>query len=249
MPLDHSRISLKSDYYDVYDAWLERPASGDITFSRMAGDSWSVHRSQMFQLFDGLGLPHPAFQKASAFAPGEAIVVYEAPFSHCGEGKRLTTGAQAIVDGFGDAPASAFVADFPGLSYRYFVVAGHGAWFAHWSTEDWRSNCGDGDLGPATDEHGPLLNLTEIEKACAPLRNPVYAIDFVARRAASGVTLLAIDWNPAPRLAGTPAHTILSAKLGGNQGIAQAIALAVLQEVDRNGLASLDNNQILRDPA
>jgi len=239
------RVSLRTDYHDCYDVWLDRPALGQPCFSRMAADSWSVHRSQMFALFDHLGLPCPAYQQASLFGAAEAIVLYEAPYSHCGEGKRLTTGAEAVATGLGDVFASAFVPDFPGLSYRYFVVAGHGAWFEHWSTEDWRSNCGDGDLAPISGRHGRILNIEAIENACQPLRNPVFAIDFVARKTPNGIQLLAIDWNPAPRLAGTPAHAEMFVRFGSNQGLAEAIAEATLRELARTGLKTLDNNQIL----
>ena len=145
----------------------------------------------MFALFDHLGLPHPRYQSAALFAPEDAIVLYEEPFAHCGEGKRLTTGAEALAMGHGDLYASAFVPDFPGDSFRYFVVAGAGGWFEHWSTEDWRSNCGDGDLAPLTPRHGPFLDLAGLETACRRIRNPVFAIDFVAQRVGTQVQLLA----------------------------------------------------------
>lgn len=237
-------VSLKSDYHDCYDVWLEAPGCGDVCFSRMAGDSWSVSRPEMFRLFEKLGLRTPLFQRAADFAPDARIVLYEDAYAHCGEGKRLTTGLNAVECGLGDAHASAFVGDLPGLSYRYFVVAGQGAWFEHWSAEDWRSNCGDGDLAAISDERGRLLGLPEIEAACLPLLNPVWAIDFVGRRCEAGIELLAIDWNPAPRLAGTPAADALRARHGGNEGLAKAISEAVLREAARQNVRTVDNNRI-----
>jgi hypothetical protein len=244
-----SRIALKTDYHDCYDVWLERPGSGAPCLGRMAGDSWSVHRSDMFDLFDRLGLAHPAYGRVAGFGPGDRIVVYSEPFAHCGEGKRFTTGAEAMADGLGDAFASAYVADLPGHSYRLFVIAGRGAWFQHWSVEDWRSNCGDGDLSSLNSDHGTLLGVEAIEAACAPVRNPVYAIDFVGQRVADGLRLLAIDWNPAPRLAGTPAQADLAGRWGGHQGLAEAIAAATLRELAAAGGTFLDNNRILLAPA
>ena len=238
------RVALKTDYHDCYDVWLDRPGSADVCFSRLAGDSWSVHRTQMFELFDVLGMFHPLYQKSAHFDASESIVVYSDPFSHCGEGKWLMTGEDALRGGLVESFASLFIPDFPGLSYRYFVAAGHGTWFEHWSTEDWRSNCGDGDLSPLSEDRGKLLNLPDIEAACRILRNPVYAIDFVARKVEGGVQLLAIDWNPAPRLAGTPAHDAMVARWGSNQGLARAISSAVVEVAELAGVDFIDNNQI-----
>jgi hypothetical protein len=241
------RVSLRSDYHDCYDVWLEDPGCGDVDFSRMAGDSWSVPREAMFGLFGRLGIATPRFQKAADFSPDEQIVLYEDAYAHCGEGKRLVTAAEAVAAGQGQVSASEFVGDFPGLSYRLFVVGGVGAWFEHWSLEDWRSNCGDGDLGLVTEGRGHVLGLKEIEAACRGLRNPLWAIDFVGRRTEAGIELLAIDWNPAPRLAGTPAAEALRARHGGNEGIAKAVREAVLREAARKNVRTVDNNRILLD--
>ena len=163
MKTDQFRVSLKTDYHDCYDVWLERPGlPGNICFSRMAGDSWSVHRTAMFELFDRLGLVHPAYRRVVEFGSEDALVVYTDPFSHCGEGKLRMTAREAMAGGLGECFASAYIGDLPGFSYRYFVIAGHGAWFQHWSTEDWRSNCGDGDLSSLDDDRGHLLGLPEI---------------------------------------------------------------------------------------
>lgn len=246
MPMMHDRpVSLRTDYHDAYDVWLERPGPGTVCFSRLAADSWSVHRTQMFDLFDRLGLAHPAYQAASQFSPEDRLVLYEEPYAHCGEGKRLTTAQEVLEAGEGDLMASAFIDDFPGLSYRYFVIAGHGAWFEHWSTEDWRSNCGDGDLSPISQVRGPVHGLPDIQQACLPVRNPIFAIDFVAQRTPGGIRLLAIDWNPAPRLSGTPAHTEFIKLYRSNEGIAGALRDSVLAEANRLGVEILDNNRIL----
>ena len=158
------KCSLKTDYHDCYDIWFESPAVGLPCFSRLATDSWSVNRTDMFLLFEKIGLPKPAYRKATFFQPTDRIVVYTDPFSHCGEGKLLLTQEDAIALGYQDCLASLYIADIPGMSYRYFVIAGKGAWFQHWSTEDWRSNCGDGDLSPI---EGEFLNIKEIETACS----------------------------------------------------------------------------------
>jgi hypothetical protein len=152
-------------------------------------------------------------------------VLYSDPTKHCGDGKELVTADYNTPIQYW---ASEYIPDFPGLSYRYFVIANKGFWFEHWSTEDWRSNCGEGDFGPLTDRLGEIYNLNQIESSCRRIQNPVYAIDFVAQRSGSGIYLLAIDWNPAPRLAGTPVEKCFQKFFGGNKGIAQAISNRVL---------------------
>jgi len=231
-------VALESDYHDCYDVWLER--EGDVCFSRVAEDSWSVSRSDMFHLFDTLGIDHPEFTQVLYVDPFKSWVVYVDAYAHCGEGKLLVTEGVFPQDA-DSCYASEYIPDFPGVSYRYFVVAGKGAWFKHWSTEDWKSNCGDGDLSPMTEG---FQNQDYIEVACKFIKNPVYAIDFVAQRVPEGSSrLLAIDWNPAPRLAGTPAHDDMLGYFGSNQGIARAISESVISRLGSQG--TLDNNKII----
>jgi hypothetical protein len=174
----------------------------------------------MFGLFDDLGLVHPEYEKVVYVEPCKPWVVYTDNYAHCGEGKLLVKDGIFPQD-VDSCYASEYIPDFPGLSFRYFVIAGQGAWFEHWSTDDWKSNCGDGDLGPLRDG---ILNKEEIEEACKKVGNAVFAIDFVAKKTEEGIYLGAIDFNTAPRLQGTPAHQILLDKFGSNQKIAEAIS-------------------------
>ena len=225
--------SIKSDYTDCYDPWFSLSGPGIPVFHRIAQHSWSIERIEMFKTFRHLGLITPAFGRADQFSDLQ-VVAYTDTLAHCGEGKEL-----GPADSFPpDTLVSLYIPDFPGVSYRYFNICGASAWFKHYSTEDWKSNCGDGDL-----EEMPLeISTEEIdEKLHKAFLNPVYAIDFVARQTETGIKLLAIDFNPAPKLAGTPARLGIEKRLHGSKGIARLIVDrldVIAREVD------YDNNRI-----
>jgi hypothetical protein len=96
--------------------------------------------------------------------------------------------------------ATEYIGDYPGVTYRLLSCGGYSCWFRHDSFDDWRSNAGDGDLLEILD--GEISLPTGFEKFVV---NPVWAIDFVAQKSEVGPpVLLAIDFNTAPRVAGTP---------------------------------------------
>jgi hypothetical protein len=226
--------SIKSDYSDCYDSWFSLPGLGIPVFHRMAQHSWSIERLDMFKAFRRLGLITPAYGRADQFSDLQ-VVAYTDTLAHCGEGKEL--GPANIFAP--DTLVSLYIPDFPGVSYRYFNICGASAWFKHYSTESWKSNCGDGDLEEVTPRDIDTGAIDEILHGA--FLNPVYAIDFVAQRSNSGIKLLAIDFNPAPKLAGTPARPVIETRLHGSRGIARLIT-------DRLNCISegkdYDNNQI-----
>jgi hypothetical protein len=217
--------SLLTDYRDSYDIWFEDYGP---TFKRMARESWSISRQDMFHFFEKVGLQTPKWGPCSSFLPDTKVVAYTDIFAHCGEGKDLIVAK----DG-GDTLASEYVDEEVGVCYRYFNLAGQGAWFLHKSFDSWKSNCGDGDLGKMPTR----FHTQGIERALGTLKNPLYAIDFVERKKG----LLAIDFNPAPRLSGTPANWILQQKFGSNHQIYLAIDNWLNKLV---GNQDFDNNQI-----
>jgi hypothetical protein len=200
----------------------------------MAQHSWSIERQAMFEAFEKLKLPTPAWGAADNFHQQEMVVAYTDTLAHCGEGKELGK----AWDFPPDMLVSRYEAEQPGVSYRYFNICGISAWFKHYSTEDWRSNCGDGDL-----EEMPQFNC--VQEIDDQLRhafwNPVYAIDFVAARGRDELVLKAIDFNPAPKLAGTPIAQEMKRLLGGSGGIVKAISARLDQ---LSGDKDYDNNQI-----
>lgn len=188
----------------------------------------------MFRAFQDLGLVTIWWGQAQDFTDDIEVVAYTDPLAHCGEGKELGLA--------GDFPRETLVSfyesSFPGVSYRYFNICGVSAWFKHWSTEDWRSNCGDGDLDVMPQD----IDTDYIDRTLQnAFLNPVYAIDFVGAQTDSGILLKAIDFNPAPKLAGTPARAVIERALGGSKGIAQAIS-ARLDLISPG--QNYDNNQI-----
>lgn len=227
--------SLKTDYTDCYDAWFELAQPGIPVFHRMAQHSWSIERAEMFRTFEHLGLEVPRWGMAGQFDPTTQVVAYTDPLAHCGEGKELGmagTFPQSML-------VSAYEAELPGISYRYFNIAGNSDWFKHFSTEDWRSNCGDGDLEEMVGFESQRREIDKILKYA--FWNPVYAIDFVVGPSKEGLILKAIDFNPAPKLSGTPIKESLLLRNGGPKGIVNTITARldhIASETD------YDNNQI-----
>ena len=139
--------------------------------------------------------------------------------------------------------ATEYVPDFRGVSWRLLSCGGKRTIFRHNSFDDWRSNAGDGDLFTvAADE---VLISTGWE---ASILNPVWAIDFVARRDAQGkAVLLAVDFNTAPKVAGTPL-----AKIWRPEELARGIREAIETAQRETGPAHLNdrlfvyNNNIIR---
>ena len=139
--------------------------------------------------------------------------------------------------------ASAYEADFPGSSWRLLSCGGHRSWFRHQSFDDWRSNAGDGDLYEILNGEdvggGPDVELPSgFEER---ILNPVWAIDFVAKKEPSGkASLLAVDFNTAPRVAGTPLARRVSAS-----ALAEGVRTAVEKMNSAGTGPSLVNNNKL----
>lgn len=199
------QLQLKSDYLDCYDHWFER--EGDVLFSRVAEGSWGLSRARMFEIFSELGLSHPKFGRVDLFQPSEKIVVYLDEFAHQGEGKVLLTAQEAKERGFSQKIASLYIEDVKSTSWRLLAAGGLRSLFRVISFEDWRSNCGDGDilaaLGNEIFPDGVIFS---------KILNPIWAIDFVGKPTKDGMRLLAVDFNTAPKIVGTPLAKEVSQK-------------------------------------
>ena len=82
------------------------------------------------------------------------------------------------------------------VSYRHLQIGDRAFWIRYTSFNDWRSNCGDGDI-----------DLIE-ERNIIPIKQPLFAIDFVKYNN----NYYAIDFNIAPGIKGTGIEKIIPAK-------------------------------------
>ena len=214
-------VKLDTDYFDAYDIWFDLDAR--ISFGRVAKDSGEVSRSEMYNVFKYLGLETPRHGLAGDLVDTcESLVLYTDEHAHCGEGKVLTS-KDAVTRDLFDTFSAEYISEKFGITHRLFVDAEVISWFTHESFTDWRSNHEDGDLHMFP---GGFYNQRHIESCIRRIKNPVFAIDFVEQKG----SLLAIDWNPAPRVSGTPSHEDFKNYFGGNKRIAEAIKVIVSQE-------------------
>ena len=124
------------------------------------------------------------------------------------------------------------------------------------------AHCGDGDL--FTMSESDAIRPTGFERR---ILNPVWAIDFVAERQKDGQPrLLAIDFNTAPKVAGTPMREIFSATqlANGCRDIVERLVASNLHQLltnkeqsiirkaqiraDRSSSIILDNNIVIIAP-
>jgi hypothetical protein len=117
------------------------------------------------------------------------------------------TGAPEPSQSISHLKASKYIPDFRGVTYRLLNCGDLSCWFRHVSFDDWRSNAGDGDLFELSS--GEILFPSFIPEN---ILNPLWAIDFIPQRNDSGVELLAVDFNTAPKIAGTPLAKLASPK-------------------------------------
>lgn len=144
------------------------------------------------------------------------VVAYVDDMAHCGDGKKLWSDGNiyrtsAFMGGESlekkrkaeETFCSAYVwkKHFyeEGVSFRHLQIGRHVFWLKYWSTEDWRSNCGDGGC--------ELLNYSLYEGYNRKIKVPLFAIDFVEGK--SG-TLYAIDFNNAPGINKSGVERVLS---------------------------------------
>lgn len=88
------KFVLKSDFLDCYDHWFGR--DGDIVFRRFAEESWLTSRSDMFKVFNQLGLPTPYYENVNNHKQTSLIVVYVDQYAHRGDGKILIKPTDAL---------------------------------------------------------------------------------------------------------------------------------------------------------
>jgi len=207
------KIKLKSDFIDYYDHWFDR--EGQI-FERMSRSGMS--RREMFDFFGKIGLetpphgtPKQVFNTLSDYEKEMEslaqkstmnlvdVVVYLDEFAHRGEGKILIPLMKAIKE-YPDTLCSRYFPTLPiGASSLRYLQIGDKIFWLRYTSNDWRSNCGDVNievLAQEKDGFHPRIDL------------PLFAVDFIL----GPNCFFAIDFNTAPGVKETGVEDILSAK-------------------------------------
>lgn len=148
-------------------------------------------REAAFALMAAQGFPVVQHGRAGLMdaRPEQPVVVYTDAVSTQGDGKALTTYAQACAT-FPGALVSLYHPDEPGVSYRLLKIGVKTFALRYESYSDWRSNCGpEGDIA-----------LTLLPDGLIPaVPEPIWAVDFVR----AGAALVAVDYNLAPGIQAT----------------------------------------------
>jgi len=209
------KIRLDTDYRDYYDhAFCGSWETPDAVFERQS--TGGLARPEMLAALACAGLKVPrhgrvrdlvAEMKADwADEPSETqdqvsclfeVVVHVDERAHAGEGKIKLSWAEAEAQ-YPEAFAVEFLPTVAGpgsVSLRHLWVGQRQFWLRYSSTDDWRSNCGEGTVELLCEEAPRAL------EEVAPLfrSSPLVAVDFLQ----IGDQIYAIDLNVAPGLAGT----------------------------------------------
>ncbi len=186
------KLKLKSDFNSYYDHAFD---SDGFEFRRVTTDGPT--RIEMFKYFQKLGFATPLFGTHSTFVnqgflPKAKVVVHNDIKMHCGEGKELKEfceldeqDKQCFLVQYIPNPENLF-GNYKSRSTRFLFVGFRCFRMEYISNEDWRSNCGDGDI----------INFYEIDMPYwrNKVHYPLVAIDFVGDE----LDLKAIDFNVAP---------------------------------------------------
>lgn len=210
------KIRLDTDYRDYYDhAFCGSWETPDAVFERQS--TGGLARPEMLAALACAGLKVPRHGRVRDLAaemkadwadePPETqdqvsrlfeVVVHADERAHAGEGKIKLSWAEAEAQ-YPEAFAVEFLPTVAGpgsVSLRHLWVGQRQFWLRYSSTDDWRSNCGEGMIELLCEE-APLT----LDEVIPPFwsRAPLVAVDFLA----IGRELYAIDLNTAPGLAGT----------------------------------------------
>jgi len=194
------KLQLKTNFIDYYDHHFDLDGA---VFSRMNNEG--MNRGQMFGFMRNHGLNTPLYgivmhlKHALYLEDKDRIVVYTNENIHCGEGKLLMTFKEAM-EKYPLCLCTEYLNDNPfeyGVSYRHLQIGNKAFWIRYISYNDWRSNCGEGDI--------EIID----EKPIIPIKHkPLFGIDFVEK---AGI-YYGIDFNVSPGIRGTGIEDILSPK-------------------------------------
>lgn len=194
-------LKLVSDFSELYDSFFD---STGFEHRRITTDG--PNRVQMFRLFTSIGLDTPLYGYLSQFKDfvdkNSQVVIYDDVKSHFGEDKRISTLNNLLevakIRKNWNVFCSLFIDTetdiYKSKSTRVLVIGKRAFSYEYISYNDWRSNCGDGDI----------INPKEIDIPIyrKDIPYPMFAIDFVENKA--------IDFNIAPGINGTGVGKLIS---------------------------------------
>ena len=198
------KLKLMSDFHDYYDHWFDRKGK---TYIRMSKNN--ISRTEMFDILFKNKLNVAPYNKVKNInlrdKYTENIVVYLDEYSHRGKDKELLA-LDIAKEKYPNKLASKYLSGFTNkcvdniksLSVRLLQIGDYRFWLVYYSTNDWKSNCGDCYINILEYD---LYNYTDINY-------PMYAIDFVIHNE----KLYAIDFNTSPGLKFTGVEEILTGK-------------------------------------
>jgi len=195
-------LYLVTDYRDYYDHAFDTHGT---PFHRLS--KGGMGRREMFPYLESIGLKTPRYGIVAEVVPnllserdsdiktlasGQPVdlVVYTDEQAHCGDGKVRVSGADALRL-YPDQFCSEHLTTSPsgaGLSLRYLQVGSRKWWLQYWSSDDWRSNVGEGGVEVLREEDPPGYH--------PKVHDPLFAVDFLPIAS----NLFAIDFNIAPGL-------------------------------------------------
>ena len=193
------KLKLISDFTDYWDYMMD--SEGEI-FRRVTTDG--LNRHELLEYLQKLEFTVPCYgsvkELSAILKPQDRIVLHHDIWAHRGEGKELSTITEAILK-YPDTLATQFIQfnvpgtppEVKGLSWRYLQVGTESFWLEYTSTEDWRSNCGEGDIKLSFRDKTELFSNHQYEDLLK-FKFPLFAVDFVP----DGDTLYAVDFNIAP---------------------------------------------------
>jgi hypothetical protein len=184
------KLKLHSDFREMYDVWFDNDG---YIFRRFTTDGPT--RPEMINIFKGLALKTPLFGTYQDFlrwnySDNKYVVVYNDIKKHCGEDKE-----RLVFGGLTEEEKHCYLMEYIDTtteeyfskSTRYLFIGSKLAFsYDYISIDDWRSNCGDGDI--------TMGHAIEVPVWRKDLYWPLVAVDFVAGKA--------VDLNISPGIAG-----------------------------------------------
>lgn len=182
-------LKINSDFRQLYDVFFDKEG---LEFRRMTKEG--PNRFEALQFMQQIGLKTPLYGHYADFEKQgyqQQVVVHKSIYTHNGDKKYLKWFSEldeeekrCLLVQFIPYPINTGVSEVKGHSTRYLFIGHRCFKMDYISYDDWRSNCGDGDI----------INLCEIypyPKYRDLVYYPLFAIDFVG-------DMYAIDFNTAP---------------------------------------------------
>lgn len=202
---DGIKLKLVSNFLDYYDHWFDLEGK---EFKRFTAQG--MNREEIFQYLEKTSFTVPLYGTVKHLANQniniKEVVVYLDDMAHCGNGK-IKLPLEEALKKYPNFLCSEYIETHPlgiAVSYRHLQI-GHKSFFLKYASyNDWRSNCGDGDIELLESHEYKHSDRFKVIKFPYPL----CAIDFVYK---DGI-YWAIDFNTSPGIRGSGIENILKPK-------------------------------------